>query len=130
WETVLRGEKQLWDVAIESLADRMALLPLTPAVVSDNVPAAHRMATIFADLAGNCDIVLIDAGPLTIDSATSQWLLDPANGVHGVILAHDVRRQNAGPLAAICLKLADAKQRQLGIAEMFVSSGAAVGDRQ
>ncbi len=130
WETVLRDEKVLWDVMIESLADHLALAPLSPEVVSDGMPAVDRLASIFGELANHYDFVLVDAGPLRGDSAASQWLLDPACGVHGVILTHDLRRQSANRVAAVCLQLADAKQRQLGIAEMFTEELVAGGKRQ
>jgi Mrp family chromosome partitioning ATPase len=130
WEAVLRGEKALWDVMIDSIADRVAFVPLTPEVVVDGVPAAQQLANTFAELADHFEFVLIDAGPLGGESATSQWLLDSAAGVHGVILAHDVRRQSASRIAAVCLQLAEAKHRQLGIAEMFTEEQAAGGRRQ
>ena len=130
WETVLRDEKVLWDVMIESLADRLALVPLSPEVVSDGMPTVDRLAAYSASWQITTIFVLRQRGPLRGDSATSQWLLDPACGVHGVILAHDLRRQRANRVAAVCLQLADAKQRQLGIAEMFTDEQAAGGRRQ
>jgi Mrp family chromosome partitioning ATPase len=130
WETVLRDEKALWDVMIESLADHLALAPLSPEVVSDGMPAVDRLASIFGELENHYDFVLVDAGPLRGDSTTSQWLLDPACGVQGVILTHDIRRQSASRVATVCLQLADAKQQQLGIAEMFTEEQAAGGRRQ
>jgi hypothetical protein len=99
-------------------------------VVLDGLPAAQRLANTFVELADHFEFVLIDAGPLGGESATSQWLLDSAAGVQGVILAHDVRRQSASRIAAVCLQLAEAKHRQLGIAEMFTEEQAAGGGRQ
>ena len=70
---------------------------------------------------------LVDAGPLSADAA-GNWLMEPAVGVHNIILAHDVRNHQAHRLAACCLQLAEAKQRQLGIAELFAPDE--VADRQ
>ncbi|HTQ39425.1 MAG TPA: hypothetical protein VMJ32_10370 [Pirellulales bacterium] len=99
------------------------------------VPQAFRIAAALSELAEHFDVVLIDAGPLGQDSATTQWLLEPTVGVHNIILAHDVRRNEAHKLAAACLQLAEAKQHQLGIAETFVGEEAggklqAAGSRQ
>ena len=129
WETVLWGERELWDIAIESVADRMALVPLGSDSNSDLPAPLGQLANCFDTLAQHYDLVLVDAGPLTGDSATPQWLLDRACGVQGIILAHDVRRRAANRVAAVCLQLAESNQRQLGIAEIFVDEQAAGGKR-
>ncbi|HEY2881483.1 MAG TPA: cellulose synthase operon protein YhjQ/BcsQ [Pirellulales bacterium] len=119
WETVLWGEKDLWEVTIESITDRLALVPLAMDLSFDQDPPLHRLSSCFDQLAQHYDWVLIDAGPLATESAAAQWLLEPASGVQGIILAHDVRRRGTSRVAAVCLQLADSKLRQLGIAEMF-----------
>ncbi|HZZ28391.1 MAG TPA: hypothetical protein VFE46_10355 [Pirellulales bacterium] len=147
WEAVLAGDEPLWEMLIESVADRFALALLgsgvsagathksstatnsaviNSAATSDAiqhriVPEAFRVAAVLGELAEHFDMVLIDAGPLMPESVTGQWLLEPSVGVHNIILAHDVRRPEARRLAAGCLRIAEAKQRQLGIAETFVS---------
>jgi Mrp family chromosome partitioning ATPase len=129
WETVLWGERELWDIAIESVTDRMALVPLGSDSNSDLPAPLGRLANCFDTLAQHYDLVLVDAGPLTGDSVAPQWLLDRACGVQGIILAHDVRRRAANRVAAVCLQLAESNQRQLGIAEIFVDEQAAGGKR-
>jgi Mrp family chromosome partitioning ATPase len=129
WETVLWGERELWDIAIESVADRMALVPLGSDSNSDLPAPLGQLANCFDTLAQHYDLVLVDAGPLTGDSTTPQWLLDRACGVQGIILAHDVRRRAANRVAAVCLQLAESNQRQLGIAEIFVDEQAGGGKR-
>jgi Mrp family chromosome partitioning ATPase len=119
WEKSLHGEEALWEVMIESVADRFSLAPLAiDRKITESTPAAFRIASIFGELADHYDIVLVDAGPLGADAA-GNWLLEPAVGVHNIIVAHDVRNNQAHRLAACCLQLAEAKQRQLGIAELF-----------
>ncbi len=130
WETVLGGERELWDIAIESVADRMALVPLGSDSNSDLPAPLGQLANCFDTLAQHYDLVLVDAGPLTGDSATPQWLLDRGCGVQGIILAHDVRRRAANRVAAVCLQLAESNQRQLGIAEIFTEEPAAGSRRQ
>jgi MinD-like ATPase involved in chromosome partitioning or flagellar assembly len=131
WETALAGDKSLWEVMIESIADRFSLLPLAdPAPGDDLAPPVYRMAASLNELADNFDVVLVDAGPLCAESATPQWLLEPAVGVQGVVLAHNVAQTEAGRLATVCLQLAEARQRQIGIAEMFGREHSAVGGGQ
>ena len=126
WESVLAGDELLWEVMIESVADRLALLPLAATVNAEYLAGAmFRLAATLHELADHYEVVLVDAGPLAAEWATqqsnfTQWLLEPSVGVQGIILAHDVRHGEPGRLAAGCLQLADARQRQLGIAEMFV----------
>jgi Mrp family chromosome partitioning ATPase len=120
WETVLDDTETLWDVMIESLADRIALLPLSGATNHSESPAAFRISSILGELAEHYDTVLVDAGPISADSVTNQWLLEPETAVHNVILSHDVRHTQPHELAAGCVQLAEAKLRQLGIAAMFV----------
>jgi Mrp family chromosome partitioning ATPase len=119
WETSLCGEQSVWDVMIEATTNRLSIVPLSAAHFADEMPRpVYGIAAVLAELAENFDLVLIDAGPLSNGNATD-WLFDPAAGVQGVILAHDARRNDASRLAAVCLQLAEAGVRQLGIAEMF-----------
>jgi Mrp family chromosome partitioning ATPase len=125
WEKSLHGEESLWEVMVESVDDRFSFAPLAmDRKISESTPAAFRIASIFTELAEHYDIVLVDAGPLGIDAA-GNWLLEAAVGVHNIIVAHDVRLNQAHRLAACCLQLAEAKQRQLGIAELFTPDEAA-----
>ena len=118
WEAALAGEEAWWEVMIESVDDRFALGLLgigvaaaaaasnsavaasastNSAVTSDLhplrfVPQAFRIAAVLSELAEHFDVILLDAGPLAPESATTQWLLEPTVGIHNIIMAHDVRR--------------------------------------
>ena len=120
WEAVLRSEETLWEVMIESVSDRLTIVPLSSSAAEETTPAAFRIAATLNELAEHYDVVLVDAGPILTESYDSQWLLEPDLNVHNVILAHDVRHTQPHRLAAGCVQLAEAKRRQLGIAEMFV----------
>jgi Mrp family chromosome partitioning ATPase len=122
WEAALDGEATMWESMIESVADRFAIAPLAANVAKHDItPAAFRIAAVLGELAEHYDVVLLDAGPIGAESVTTGWLLEPSVGVHNIILAHDVRRPESHRLAAGCLQIAEAKQRQLGIAETFVA---------
>jgi len=122
WEGVLKGEHLLADVMVELVADRMTLVPLgAPVNVDWTGPTLLRIATTLSELTEWYDIVLVDAGPLSADSASSRWLVEANVGIQNLIVAHDVRRSQASQLASSCLELLNAGYRHLGIAEMFTS---------
>jgi Mrp family chromosome partitioning ATPase len=122
WETALEGQNHVWDVMIESKTDRLAILPLNSPPAKDAVPNLPlRVAANLLELAEQYELVIVDAGPMTSGSITEIWL-QPGSGIDGWIVVHDERRGSAAALANLTLRLADAKQMQLGIAEMLVGS--------
>ena len=122
WEAVLCGEESPWDVMIESLADRISILPLgAPATAEEVSIGNYRIAATLNELAENYDLVLIDAGCIGADESASQWLFEPNVGIQATILAYDARRSAAGQVAAGCLQIAQAGLRQLGLAEIFTA---------
>ncbi len=127
WEAVLDDSETLWEVMIESATDGLAILPLARNLGHYESPAAFRVASALGQLAEHYDIVLVDAGPLNAETPASQWLLEPENGVHSVILVSDTRQTKPHQLAAGCVQLAEAHCRQLGIAEIFVVEETARG---
>jgi Mrp family chromosome partitioning ATPase len=118
WESVLAVGDAVWEATIESAQDRLAIVPLG-AAVPNAAANRHRLAATLLELAAHYEVVLIDAEP--IDARHGQWLLESHNGVSGIVLAHDVRRDDASRLAAACLRLVETGARQLGIAETFVT---------
>jgi hypothetical protein len=98
----------------------MAIVPLAAAVESDpSARLGYRIAVSLAELADHYDVVLVDAGPMSDDSRSANWFVQPAAGVQGVILAHDFRRAEASRLATACLDIAASNRSLLGIAETF-----------
>ena len=62
-EDTLTGEKPLIEALVESLADRVVVLPLRqPAAADWRLSIAHLKSSL-DELRRHCDIVLIDAGP-------------------------------------------------------------------
>ncbi len=122
WETAIEGRNSVWEVMIESKADRLAILPLMPNLSNDGLrKSAFRAATDLHELAEQYDMVIVDVGPLA-GGSPAECFLQPGSGIDGWIVVHDVRRGSGAALASLSLRLADAKQMQFGIAEMFVSS--------
>lgn len=123
WETALSltGGDQLWEHVIESITDRVGLALLGSEVANEPTPAGFRISSVLSQLAENYDVVLVDAGPISVESSVDQWLLEREIHVDNVILTHDVRHTPAYQLAAGCVQLIEAKRRQLGIAETFTA---------
>jgi Mrp family chromosome partitioning ATPase len=122
WEAVLQGNQQLSEVTIQSAADRLALVPLAAAVeTAEPAQLSYRIAVSLAELAGHYDLVLVDAGPMSGESAVANRFMQPTSGVQGILLTHDVRRGETSRLAAACLEMAASHQNLVGIAETFTS---------
>ncbi|MCC7084447.1 MAG: hypothetical protein IT427_05525 [Pirellulales bacterium] len=119
WEAVLQGDQTIWETMIDVASDHLSIVPLAAAHYAEPLRRpVYGIAAVLAELAEHFDVVLVDAGPLG-EGDTADWLLDPTASVQGVILANDVRKNDASRLATACLQLAEAGVRQLGIAEMF-----------
>jgi Mrp family chromosome partitioning ATPase len=120
WEAVLDDGETVWEVMIESVKDRLTVLPLVSKSADESIPSSsYRIAATLQELANQYEVLIVDAGPLVMESLTPHWLLKPGSGIDSLILAHDARRGDVSRLAAACLQIAEAGQRQLGIAEMF-----------
>ncbi len=63
WEDTLSGEKPLAEALVESLEDRLIVLPWRQAAAPDWRLSVSRLKQSFDELRRHCDIVLIDAGP-------------------------------------------------------------------
>jgi Mrp family chromosome partitioning ATPase len=126
WEAACCHGDSIWEAAIESMDDHLTLVPLGRAIGDAELASAHyQIAAAIETLGQQYDLVLLDAGTLDTDrpqlqQTSTRWLNDPAIGIDGIILAHDVRNSDGSRLAAACLQLSETGRRQLGIAEMFV----------
>jgi Mrp family chromosome partitioning ATPase len=63
-EDALSGEKPLVEALVESLEDRVVVLPLREPVASDWRLSIARLKSSLDELRRHCDVVLIDAGPV------------------------------------------------------------------
>lgn len=64
WEDALSGDQPLAEALVESLEDRLTVLPLRQAAADDWRVGVARLKSSLDDLRRHCDLVLIDAGPL------------------------------------------------------------------
>jgi Mrp family chromosome partitioning ATPase len=111
WEEVLAGELPLAEVLIESLEDRVALLPLpAPLSTESGLPAP---AASLDPLRRHYDLVLVDLGEVGAEAAARNW-------IDAVVLVHDVRSTPRAELVRATRRLQAAGQVELGVAENFV----------
>jgi Mrp family chromosome partitioning ATPase len=126
WESIIDGDASAHDLMIESIVDRFALLPLQASVPHAKVVAsAYRLAATLDQLVEHHEVVLIDAGPIDADENHQHWLLNPAIRIDAVIMARDMRHNDAGQWAAMSARLASARRSPWGIAELFLNERSA-----
>ena len=64
WEENLAGDKPLIEALVESIEDRLIVLPLRQPAADDWSFSVARLKATFDELRKHCDLVLIDAGPI------------------------------------------------------------------
>ncbi len=128
WPQALAGGHSPWEAMIESLDDRLAILPLAPrtafgaaATVDANDAPADVLRPHLDTLRQHFDVVLVDAGA-TKASHSAANETDPlslAAGFDGAILVADARAASVSRLTDIHRRLLDANIVPLGVAETF-----------
>lgn len=120
WEDVVAGRQPLDEVLIESIEDRLTLLPLCNpdqlAQLADRSLASTIMASTLATLRRNYDLVLLDLG------IPGQWITGAMDdAIDAAVLVHDVRRATADDLRDAQAQLAARRIACAGVIENFVS---------
>ncbi|MBI2823461.1 MAG: hypothetical protein HYX69_02080 [Planctomycetia bacterium] len=122
WEEHLSGGKPLTEVLVESLEDRVTLLPLRQPPAADWRVSEARLKASFDELRRHFDLVLIDSGPLG-DPQDRRHLLSWAAPcrVDRALVVRDVRSLDGEQIATIEKRL-----QECGIAQWnFVDNFAA-----
>ena len=119
WEEVLAGRLPLAEAVVESVQDRIVLLPWLGPVSSEGCPTADpaaRGATLNA-LREHYDLVLIDLG--AFDAGSPAVRVD-GRWIDAVVLVHDVRSTPQAELNRARARLEAAGIDALSVAENFV----------
>ncbi len=122
WETVLAlpEKTSLWDTMVESIEDRLAVVPLASrSRLAITAEIAERLADCLRQLSDGFDLVLVDVGSISLADQESSWITTPGNGLDAAILACDVRAAEGERLTTIGRRLMDANIAALGVAENF-----------
>jgi Mrp family chromosome partitioning ATPase len=134
WEASLSAGLPLQEVAVESITDRLTVVPLlsAPAEPGGQGAEASRAAADLETLAQNYDAVLVDLGGLEAEATAPPPPAPraPCPGtivqavrrrVDAVLLVHSVRATTPDRIDALQRKLADAGIALAGIVQNFVA---------
>ncbi|MGC3967150.1 MAG: hypothetical protein QM775_07185 [Pirellulales bacterium] len=121
WDDVYAERLSVTDAMIESLEDRVTVLPMRNGLANPRVMAGNRMfAGMIDTLRSHFDAVLIDVGPLSDDpsaidltSALTGTRLDDA------LVVRDRRRTSSKDMQAVCRRLSALGIHHWDIAENF-----------
>jgi Mrp family chromosome partitioning ATPase len=133
WENVLTDGLPVWDALVESLGDRVALLPLAPrSSTSTTQQTAAEFVAHHADgirqhletLAKHFDVVLVDAGTMKAARADAKprGPLALAGSLNTAIIVSDARVTAPARITELHRRLQEAKIEPLGVAENFCPS--------
>lgn len=138
WNSALADGTPLWDAMVESLGDRLTVMPLAPRPAATNGALAGRNSTPgstsvwtpmpttmprWDGLRSHFDVILIDAGPLAANGAAAHGEELPASvaGSDAAVLVFDCRTGSESLLADAQRRLLDSEVIPLGVAETFCS---------
>ncbi len=123
WEAVLAGRAELAEAMIESIEDRLVLLPVRDAFAGAGLPLGHEAAVgrSLEQLAATVDLVLVDVGPLK-ERAVVDGLLLRAMGpvLDALVLVENVAATARTRLAEVEQRLAAAGVPVAGVVENLV----------
>jgi Mrp family chromosome partitioning ATPase len=123
WEDVAAGRQPVEEVLVESVADRLAVMPLcAPLAIADFSYASQRiMAESLLTLRKNYDLVLMDLGPLEIPQSLDDLASNGLNcRIDAVTFVHKMGKILATCLPAVRKTLASAGVAVTGVVENFV----------
>lgn len=127
WEAVLDGRMPLEEVAIESLEDGLAILPLRePAVGSDEESPGEGPAPqeVLQTLREGYDLVLIDLGrPARSAGGTAGLAESLSSSIDAVMVVQNVRGTSSLELNETCDQLRAAGMADVAVVENFVQAG-------
>jgi len=123
WEDVAAGRQPLAEALIESVEDRLTLLPLCRperlARLAHQPAASSRMASAMAALRQNFDLVLVDLG------MPDRWVTGAIDGaIDAAIVVHNVANAPGGKLRSAIEALAARGIACAGVIENFATVSA------
>lgn len=121
WDDVVAERLQISEALVESMDDRITLLPLRSPLANPRVMAGNTsMAEMIEQLREHYDVVLLDVGPLADD----EQAIDAAAVLTGcalddALVVRDRRRTNPKQVQGVCRRLAALGVRHWDIVENF-----------
>ncbi len=118
WLDVAGGGVPWGEAAVNSLNDRMTVMPLRRLANQAPATVPAGVGGVFDEIAVNYDLLILDLGPLTNEAC---HLLN-RNGVCGVnaaIVVRDMRKTSEGSTLGVAARLRDLGVQAVGIAENY-----------
>jgi Mrp family chromosome partitioning ATPase len=113
----------LSEVAVQSLEDRLTIVPLRCDLPAGPDASRDRAAAAIARLTAEHELLIIDAGPMF--TAARHWFDQPtAKGIDGALVVRDLRTVTDEQLTDVVERLESRGIRIVGIAENFESPSA------
>lgn len=121
WDDVYAERLDVTDALIESLDDRLTILPMRNGLANPRAMAGNRpLAGMIDKLRGHYDVVLVDVGPLSDDpSAIDLTAALTGARLDDALVVRDRRRTGAKDLQAVCRRLSALGIHHWDIAENF-----------
>ncbi len=122
WEQVVAGRIPLAEALVESIEDRLAVLPSCRPQdgQEEAVPDIASLTPVLAQLEQNYELVLVDLGPLEHQPVAD--LAAAAGWTDAVVLVHNARSTPPKKLADAKSRLQTAGIARVGVVENFIQS--------
>lgn len=126
WDQVLRGEIPLTEALVESVQDKLTLLPLAETTL-EGISAfdLRHVSTTIEALRNDFDLVLLDCGPLMEAPQANIISMGQNAELDAVILVRDVRCATDVQMIRVKRLVAAAGMTICGVAENFVQADSA-----
>ena len=118
WTEAVAHELPVAEAMIESLSDRMILLPLRRGAAAISAMDAGTVQTAIGALQDQCDLICVDAGPM-VDSSDAVCQAVLAAGIDAAILVRDVRHSRLEQSHAVGRRLTKAGIDRWAIIDNF-----------
>ena len=122
WEDVLRGRLPLSDVLVQSVDDRLTLLPLNDPLAC-TVDARTHIIESLETLREHYDVVLVNLPPWDESRSPDVWrAMGGTRGLDAAVLVHDVRSNGYRSPDEACRQLQEAGLAKVAVVENFVNA--------
>lgn len=118
WTEAVAHQLPVAEAMVESLSDRVILLPLRRGAATISAMDAGAVQTAIGALQGHCDLICVDAGPM-IDSSDAACQAVLAAGIDAALLVRDVRHSRLEQSHAVGRRLTKAGIDRWAIIDNF-----------
>jgi Mrp family chromosome partitioning ATPase len=130
WHGVLSGGHPLTEALVESLNDRVTLMPLCETFAADKLADPVQLTDLLRTMSRDFDLVLLNVGPLQVDVSTAGATFDLVAWLGKLqidfsLLVRDTRQTTHEESLTLGLRLTSAGVKQWHLAENYITAGEA-----